>query len=592
VGPSKPYFGVAASTNWACVENRIRPKSGLPRRSAVGGLARAAPRGPSSTYHHGVRLTSEIATWIPTGADLRAARPTPRRAVAIGGSAIIALGVATLLVAFLESGSFGITDASPVYLLAVVAVGSAFGTIPAVGTAIAAFLLYDLLFTAPQFSLVVSDPREWLDLLLFLAIALAIGRLVSIQHRRAEEADRRAAEASSLFRLSRILAIAPSTEDAAPEIVALLTRDVGLRRAWISEGAGAAERVIADTAAGESLPPASVVAVLARTAGDEPARWVRTHVAGRTAVAADVERYRVRMEADGAEVGAIWVTRDRDAGAPTREETRILALAADQVGLSLRRDQLRGTATELAIARQADSLKTALIDSVSHDLRTPLASIRATAGGLADPDVAWTNEARRAAATVIDAEATRLDRLVGGILDLSRIGSGALHPDLEPHDLRGIVEPALDRLRGRLGPRSIVVAIPNDTPPVLADAVLLDTVLTDLLENVAVHASAASPLRVTARVEVGGPWVQLTIEDGGPGVEVAAIATLFDRFQRVPRPGEGSRRGLGIGLSVVRGLVEAMGGRATAAPSPLGGLAVTVSLQAAPETPEARDGSD
>ena len=385
--------------------------------------------------------------------------------------------------------------------------------------------------------------------------------------------------------------MAPSTEDAAPEIVALLTHDVGLRRAWITAGSGVTERVIADTAPGETLPAASVVAVLARTTGDEPARWVRTHVAGRTAVAADEERYRVRMEADGDDVGAVWATRDRDAGPPSREATRILALAADQVALSLRRDQLRGTATELAIARQADALKTALIDSVSHDLRTPLASIRATAGGLADPDVPWSDDDRRAAATVIDAEATRLDRLVGGILDLSRIGSGALHPDLEPHDVRGIVEPALDRLRGRLGSRSVVVAIPDDTPPVLADAVLLDTVLTDLFENVAVHATAGARLQVTAAVDASGRWVRLTIEDGGPGVEAAAIPTLFDRFQRVSRPGEGSRRGMGIGLSVVRGLVEAMGGEAIAAPSPLGGLAVTISLQAAPESPEARDGS-
>jgi two-component system sensor histidine kinase KdpD len=515
---------------------------------------------------------------------------------------LVSLTVSTVIVAILEGGLFATEDASPVYLLAVVAVGSAFGTVPAIVTALLAFVVYDLLFTAPRFSLVVSDPREWLDLLLFLLIAIAIGRLVAIQHRRAEEADRRAAEANSLFRLSRILATAPATEDAGPEIVARLTEDAGLERVWIAvagRGGAGAERTIADTVPGQPLPASTVVAVLARAPGDEPATWVRTHVArvtgGRAATAAGsasadpVDQYRVRLEADGATLGSLGATRQHADGPPTREQTRILALAADQVALSLRRDQLRGIATELAVARQADVLKTALIDSVSHDLRTPLASIRATAGGLADPDLPLDPDAVRAGAAVIDAEAARLDRLVGGVLDLSRIASGALHPDLVPHDLGGVVAPALDRLRGRLGDRPIELDLPEELPPVLADEVLLDTVVTDLLENVAVHARPDATLRIHAR-PAGDRIVRLTIEDGGPGVPEPAVATLFDRFQRVPRPGEGSRRGLGIGLSVVRGLVEAMGGRAAARASELGGLAIDLDLRAAPSAPEDRGG--
>ena len=147
--------------------------------------------------------------------------------------------------------------------------------------------------------------------------------------------------------------------------------------------------------------------------------------------------------------------RDRAAGPPGREATRILALAADQVALSLRRDELRHTAIELEVARQGEALKTALIDSVSHDLRTPLASIRATAGGLADPAVSWTDASRRDAARRIDAEAARLDGLVGGLLDLGRVASGAVHPDLEPHEPWAIIRPAVDRLRPALGERPV-----------------------------------------------------------------------------------------------------------------------------------------
>jgi K+-sensing histidine kinase KdpD len=188
---------------------------------------------------------------------------------------------------------------------------------------------------------------------------------------------------------------------------------------------------------------------------------VRTHVQGRGSAPTTGEppQYRARIEVDDVQLGTIIALRDRELGDPTRSETRVLALAADQVAVSLRRDQLRQAATDLEIAHQTDVLKTALIDSVSHDLRTPLASIRATAGGLADPEVAWTDDARRDAASVIDTEAARLDRLVSGLLDLSKITSGGLHPDLEPHELWSVVQPVIDRLRPSLGSRAISVDV-------------------------------------------------------------------------------------------------------------------------------------
>jgi two-component system sensor histidine kinase KdpD len=497
-----------------------------------------------------------------------------------------ALMVTTVAVAFLEGDAVGIDDASPVYLVAVVAVAALAGIVPAVVTAIAAFLAYDFLFTEPRFSVVVADGREWLDLVLFLFVALVVGRLVSIQHARADEAARRATEAGALFALSRSLATAPSTAEAASEVAERVRDAAGLERVWIVAGPPGIERLLADTGDGAPLPHASITSNLVRTRGDEPARWVRTHLTERrgAASAGDIPQYRARIEVDEQHLGTLVGLRDRAHGDPTRVETRVMALAADQVAISLRRDQLRQTATELEIARETDHLKTALIDSVSHDLRTPLASIRATAGGLADPYVEWTDESRRQAATVIDAEAARLDRLVSGLLDLSRIASGAVHPDLEPHELWAIVEPVVDRLRGALGERPVRIDIPADLPPVLTDAVLLDVVVTNLLDNVASHARSDVPLSISAAAEDG--TVRLVVEDGGPGVPPEILGTLFERFRRVPPRAEGSRRGLGIGLSVVRGLVEAMAGTVSATASPLGGLAVTVRLRAAPGGPE------
>ena len=361
-------------------------------------------------------------------------------------------------------------------------------------------------------------------------------------------------------------------------------------RVWIGRVAGARERTIADTEAGAPAPAAVTVSTLVRTAGDEPARWVRSHVPagerphGQDPGMARSVLYRVRMEADGTVRGSVWATRARSAGEPAHEETRLLALAADQIGQAMRGEQLAAEAYDAEVARRSEAAKSALLDSVSHDLRTPLASIRAAAGSLIDPAVTWTVEERRSAAIGIDAEADRLDRLVTSVLDLSRIEGGSLHPDLEVFDLATIVEPVIERLRPLAGARPIDVAIPDDLLPVRVDAVLLDQVVTNLLENAVRYAPPPAPIRIIARLIEPGT-VELVVEDGGPGVALEARARLFDKFYRVGRRGEGSRRGLGIGLSVVLGMVEAMNGTVRADSSELGGLAVRVVLPAAPAPP-------
>jgi two-component system sensor histidine kinase KdpD len=512
-------------------------------------------------------------------------RPSARRWVSVAALAGATLALATALVAVLERQPFGIVDASPVYLIAVVAVGSAGGTWPALLTAVAAFLLYDVLFTEPRYSLVIADPRELLDLVLFLLVAVAIGRLVAVQRSRAEEADQRAHEANSLFALSRLLATAPDAQAAAASIAGRLRDDVGLERVWIAIGPTGRERVIADTGISGPPPESAVVTTLIRTQEDQPARWVRTHTAKGVATRSDDDQLRVTIAADGVALGWVGALRDRAHGPLPRAQTRMLALAADQFGIGLRRDELRQTATDLEVARRGDALKTSLIDSVSHDLRTPLAAVRATAGGLADPAVTWTDAGVREAGGLIDAEAARLDRLVRGVLDLSRIASGSLDPHLEPHELVALVEPVIARTRLILGDRPMTIDVPADLPAVKVDAVLLDLVVTNLLENVATHADPAASVVVRAGM-AGSDRVLLVVEDGGPGVPDRELGRLFDRFHRVPQGVQGSRRGLGIGLSVVKGLTEAMGGSVAASPSPLGGLAITVSLQTEPAPPE------
>jgi two-component system sensor histidine kinase KdpD len=288
----------------------------------------------------------------------------------------------------------------------------------------------------------------------------------------------------------------------------------------------------------------------------------------------------VLITASSRTFGDLWVTRPRRLGDPDPGETRVLAAAADQIGASLERDRLLRDATSAEISRRSEALKSALLDSVSHDLRTPLASVRAAAGTLMDPDVEWPPERRREIAASIDREAEWLNRLVTNLLDMSRIEAGELKPSLEVFLLPDLVGGALARSAPEAR-RHVTLDLPNDLPPILADEVFVGQVLANTVDNAVKYGGPDVPIRISAR-SIGDGIVRATIEDGGPGVPSDAIPRLFEKFFRVPRKGEGSRRGTGIGLSVVRGLVEAMGGQVRARPSALGGLAIDIDLREAP----------
>jgi two-component system sensor histidine kinase KdpD len=500
--------------------------------------------------------------------------------------ALIAASVAIALLAPL-----GVTHAAPVYLLAVVAVGMRWGTIPAVATSVAAFFAYDFLFVQPFYTFTISSPEEWLNLLLLLAVAVAIGRLVALQAEHAEEVAQRAREAQALFGISRALAETRTVEEAAPMVLERLAAAAAMDRIWFGLGATPAEeKAIADTAPGQPLPVPAWQIVLQRSPGDEPARWVRTHVA--TAMArrkADrATVHRVRVEASGEALGSVWALRAREQREPDRAETRILSAAADQLGQAIVRDRADLERTDAEIARRSEALKTALLDSVSHDLRTPLATIRAAAGSMLDESVAWTAQDQREAFQAIDAEAERMGRLVRNLLDLSRIEGGALKPELEPTDLDDLV-PQVARRAGAATTKHVLVELPDSLPPVLADQLYLSQVLANLLENAIRHGGEAIRVRASHRSDGS---VEISVEDDGPGVPKAALPHLFEKFYQAGPPGEGKRRGMGIGMTVVEGLTRAMGGEVSASRSELGGLRVDVRLRPAHIPEDSTTGED
>jgi two-component system sensor histidine kinase KdpD len=489
----------------------------------------------------------------------------------------VALALGAAVVAVLERGA-GLDTAAPAFILAVVAVAVLRGTGAAIATAFGSFLVYDVLFIEPYYNLTVHDPEEWLNLTLLLVVGVVVGQLAGRERDRAVAAIEGEREALALFNVSFTLATERDPAAALPTIARMVGDEVEAIRLWITVG----ESVAADTAPPGSPPPLepAVYSSLRRRRGEEPADWVRVHTPRRTArmTQARAERgYRVAIAAGDRSLGAIWVIRPRRLGDPDEGERRVLASAADQISGSLERERLGHEATTAEVSRRSDALKSALLDSVSHDLRTPLASIRAAAGTLMDPDIDWPPDRRREIAASIDREAEWLNRLVTNLLDMSRIEAGELRPNLVVMNVADAVGEAIARAGTILGDRPLDVDVPADLPPVRVDEVLLAQVLANTLDNAAKYAGPGAPVRVTAH-DTDQQLVRVSIEDGGPGAPSATLPRLFEKFYRVPRKGEGSRRGTGIGLAVVRGIVDAMGGRVAARPSDLGGLAVDIDL--------------
>src|SRR6185503_12382504 len=303
-----------------------------------------------------------------------------------------------------------------------------------------------------------------------------------------------------------------------------------MRRAWIGIGPTVAqERTVTDTAAGDPAPTPAVHFLLQRDREEGAATWtrIRPGAAGHRPAKAGA-LYRVELRALDQVVGSLWCERDPRLGEPELEQTRLLAATADQVAQGVGRERLAAAAADAEVARRSEEVRSALLDSVSHDLRTPLATIRATAGSIGDPSIEMSDEERREAARSIDVEAERLNRLVNDLLDMSRIQAGQLVPDLEVYPLADLVEPVIERMRAQLETHPLTLAVSHDLPSIRADATFVSQAVANLLDNATAHAPGAAPIGVSAGLRDG--MVELTVEDGGPGVPPEALSHVFDRF--------------------------------------------------------------
>ncbi len=448
------------------------------------------------------------------------------------GAALVAgLPLLTLVLAAARR-HLDLTDELLAYLVAVVAIAVVGGFWPAVAAAVLASLLLNWYFTQPLHTLTIAEPRNALALLLFVTVAVTVSSVVHLAARRQVQAARSADEAASLLELAQTVLGGADTPAA---VLGHLTGSCGGR-------AELAERI--------------------------RGHWVSVAASGSAGPGAAVTRVPV------SETVALLVSGQQD---PVSQ--RLLHGFAAQAGAALDRDRLRTQAAQAEALAEGNRMRTALLAAVSHDLRTPLASIKASVSTLRQTDVAWTPADEAALLATIEDAADRLDALIGNLLDMSRLAAGSLEPFLRPASIDEVAPAAL---LGLAPASSIRMAVPDGLPLVRTDPVLLERVLANLFSNALAHSPAGWPPELRAAQE--GDTVRLEVCDHGPGVPDAFKTRMFEPFERLGERGSGT--GVGLGLAVARGFLEAMGGTAAAADTPGGGLTVRVTLPvaAAPAT--------
>lgn len=398
------------------------------------------------------------------------------------------------------------------------------GLVPALAAALTGFVMMNFFFTAPVNTLTISDPSNLVALLVFVAVAVGVASVVDRASRRAADAVRARTEAATMGALSRSVLTGVDTAEA---VVARLRETFGQDAVSLLERSGAGWAVLAASGAPCAAHP------------DE----------GDTTVAVD-ETHRLVL-----------------CGEPLRaSDRRVLEAFAVQAGLVLEYRRLRRREEEAAALEGAEATSTAVLRAVSHDLRTPLATMRTAVDGLVSPGLSA--EDRSSLLDAVDSSTEQLERLIDNLLDLSRLQSGLMRPTLVPRSLDEVLPLAV----AGHSPGLVSLEVGEDAPLVLTDAGLLERVVANLVGN-AVRHSGGEPVRVLAHVLA--ETVEVLVVDRGPGVPPEQRERMFEPFQRLDDTSPG---GLGLGLAVARGLAESVGASLSAEDTPGGGLTMVLAL--------------
>jgi two-component system sensor histidine kinase KdpD len=478
-----------------------------------------------------------------SGTNRRARRPPPRRSPLTVqrralGWAMALVGLAVLTTALVAvRAQFGLTGDLMAFVLLVVAVATVGGFGPGIFSAVAGALLLNWYLVEPYHTLTISKPENSTSLVAFVVVGAVVSLLVSRAERRAADARRATGEAEALAGAAAGLAL---DDDPLPSMLDRIRSTFQLDSAALfTSGPGGWSL---DHAAGESTPSEPDGATLTVPVGTQAALAL-------------------------------------DGPAPTADDQLVLGAFAAQLATALERRSLRAEAAASAVMAEGDALRTALLRAVSHDLRTPLASIKASVSSLLQDDIAWSDNDRHEFLATIDEETDRLNGLVGNLLDMSRLQTGVLQMSTRAmgcEELVAVVVAGLDPASAA----EVNLRVPDALPAVSVDPGLLERAVANVVVNALAHRGGA-PVDIEAASADGR--VELRVIDHGPGVAPDQRQRMFEPFQRL---GDRGGDGVGLGLAVAHGFTAAMGGHLRPSETPGGGLTMTFSLPAEGADPE------
>ena len=534
-----------------------------------------------SVVHDLVRRAGNISVHVIAGEEI-ATPPAPPMLATVAPAArpfdplpyIVALlaVAAALAIGKLVQPSLGLENVDLIFLTAIVGVAVRYGLGPSLVAVVAASLSYNFFFLPPVYTLTITDPTNVAAFVLFTILAVVVSNLAALGWSQMVTAQERVRTVESLYAFSRKLAGA-GTLDAvlwatAYQIASMLKVRVVL---LLPENGTIA--VKAGYPPEDTLDEADLAA--AKWA------WQKDRAAGRDSDALPGAKWLfIPMRTGRGQIGILGICRD-EAGALLRaEQRRLLDALSDQGALAIERVHLVEDIDRVNRTAETDKLRSALLTSISHDLKTPLAAVLGSAGALRDLPNAFNDDAKTELLSTIIDESERLHRFIANLLDMTKLESGAVVPNAAMHDVGEIVGSALQRASKILVKHRVEVEIGPALPMLKVDDVLFEQVLFNLLDNAAKYAPMETTIRVQGWQEQ--KQVKLQVLDEGDGIASTDLQRIFAKFYRAQK-GDHVRAGTGLGLAIARGFTEALGGTITAANrSDRKGAAFTISLPIPP----------
>jgi two-component system sensor histidine kinase KdpD len=481
------------------------------------------------------------------------------------GAALALIGTGLLTAGLAPFGSrVGLLNEGLLFLLLTVAVSAVWGRWPGVFAALITNLALNYFFVEPLHRFQVAGLRNLFGLLIFLIVSLVASSLLSAAREAAAQAKRRQAETDVLLSLNRALTGQTDPAGALGALCSQAVRAFRVRGVSVLSRASDGWTVICSAGAPEALRLASSeersMANLALESGAiQAAGWHRAGRRPSRVVSGLVEGKRrgqsvvfAPLSIGGEAKGVLRL----DGPAESRPGDDLLKAFSSEAALCVQRLELASAAAESAALKEADEVKTALMLSISHDLKTPLASIKTSVTSLLDRSVNWPEEDRVAFLETIESQADYLNRAISDVLDLNRIESGAVRPLLRRVRLRDVIEDGVERT-GRALEGHIVEIVGEGDLEADLDASLVGQAVSNLLDNAAKYSRPGSPIRVTLAESDGN--ADVAIEDQGPGIDAGDLTLVFEKFYRARRTGA-RVEGTGLGLALVKGFVTLSGG--------------------------------